>query len=112
MRKLNRRIKLYNKEGTNVVNLSSQPLTKIQKYVLELGHGFVSTPNHKEKEEEILILEGLRVTDRILKLDKELTAQKQEINEINQNDNELEEIQNFFNNSNNETFLMDSQMMK
>ena len=43
-------------------------------YVLELGHGFVPTPTNKQKEEEILILEGLRVTDRICKLDRKITA--------------------------------------
>ena len=41
--------------------------------VLELGHGFVPTPTNKQKEEEILILGGLRLTNRICKLDRKIT---------------------------------------
>ena len=99
-RKLNQRIKQMNEESMNVINLSSQTMTKLQKYVLELGHGFIPTPNNGQKEEEILILEGLRVTDRINKLDKAITEMNQRLTTgDNSEQNDIEEMQSLFNDS-------------
>ena len=42
-------------------------------YALELGYGFVPTPNNKDKEEEFLILEGLRFLDRLGKVDSKIS---------------------------------------
>ena len=40
-----------------------------QVFALEMGSGFVPTPHNRQKEEETLILEGMRFVDRIGKLD-------------------------------------------
>ena len=39
-----------------------------------MGYGFIPTPNSKEKEEEFLILEGLRFVDRVGKIDRIIAA--------------------------------------
>ena len=64
---MKKELKRQTESGSNVINLSNHHLTKAQRYVLQLGHGFVPTPNFKDKEEELLVLEGFRVTDRIRK---------------------------------------------
>ena len=99
---LNRRIKEFNESSTNVINLSSKNISKLQMYVLELGHGFVPTPTNKQKEEEILILEGLRVTDRICKLDRKITASndREESTEVS----DTEAVQQQMSNTLDETF--------
>ena len=103
-RKMNKQINLHaENNGDNVINLSSHNLDRVEKFVLELGHGFVPTPNNSQKEEEMLIVEGLRVTDRIRKLDYKLMnpSNEPDRNEGGFSRQELEEI---FNNSNDETF--------
>ena len=99
----NRRMKKFLKQqtdkGCNVINLSTHNLTKEQKYVLQLGHGFVPTPNHKDKEEELLILEGFRVTDRIHKLDARLIAKEQK------EESEAQEMEDLFGDSTDFEFL-------
>ena len=41
-------------------------------FALELGYGFVPTPSNPQKEEELLILEGMRFIDRIGRVDAKL----------------------------------------
>ena len=41
-------------------------------FALELGHGFVLTPNNLMKAEETLVLEGFRFLDRLGKADDRL----------------------------------------
>ena len=103
-RKMNKEIDMHAENNKDtVINLSSHPLDKVEKYVLGLGHGFVPTPNNSQKEEEVLILEGLRVTDRIRKLDKELM--KDTIEPARQEEGfTREELEEIFNNSTNESF--------
>ena len=76
-RKMKKELKSQTDSASNVINLSNYKLTNTQRWVLQLGHGFAPTPNFKDKEEEMLILEGFRVTDRIRKLDAKLTAEEQ-----------------------------------
>ena len=52
-----------------MINLSSVALSDEKLFALELGHGFVLTPNSPAKEEEILILEGFHFIDRLGKVD-------------------------------------------
>ena len=73
-RTIKKRIKEYidNPECRTVFNLSSQVLQIGDLMALELGHGFVPTPDNPKLEEDILIAEGIRFIDRVVKLDKDL----------------------------------------
>ena len=75
------RVRKYKKElreygssacNRNVINLSSIDLPTSDLFALELGHGFVLTPNNLMKAEETLILEGFRFLDRLGKADDSL----------------------------------------
>ena len=90
-RKIRKKIYNYNREQNNVINLSSQTLSMAQMFALGLGSGYVLTPTHADKEEETLILEGLRVIDKIGKIDSKITY------EMNRDNNEVETnaIENF-----------------
>ena len=80
-RKIKGKIKRYNENITNgqrtVINLSSHDMSMAEIFALQLGYGFVPTPNHQQKEEETLILEGMRFIDRIGKLDVKLREEEQ-----------------------------------
>ena len=56
-----------------VINLSNTTLTSSQRMLLALGSGFIPSSTNRTKEEEILILEGLRVLSRIGNVDSLLT---------------------------------------
>ena len=71
------------KDKDSVINLSSTTLTPAQYLVLSLGSGFIPSSTNKEKEEEILMLEGLRVIDRIGTLDSILQRDNQKENVVN-----------------------------
>ena len=59
-------------KSRSVVNLSSIKLTPEELMALELGYGFVPSPNNSSKEEELLVLEGFRFVDRLGKADSYL----------------------------------------
>ena len=67
VRKFNRLLKLIGTDS--VLNISSTTITPAQCAILSLGSGFIPTSMHTAKEEEILLLESLRVIDRIGNLD-------------------------------------------
>ena len=75
-RQVKGKIKRYNIDIQNgdrsVINLSSHEMTMAEIFALHMGYGFIPTPTHQLKEEETLILEGLRFVDRIGKLDVKL----------------------------------------
>ena len=97
---MNKELKRETDAGSNVINLSNHQLTKMQRYLLQLGHGFVVTPNNKDKEEELLILEGFRVTDRIRKLDWRWTAEEGKSKE--EEEKTRKELEEMFNSSSEE----------
>ena len=70
IRKFNRLLKTIGTDS--ILNLSSIPLTPSQNAVLSLGSGFIPASTNSEKEEEIILLESLRVIDRLGKLDETL----------------------------------------
>ena len=74
-RLIRKKYKLYSEysEKSLAINLSSHALSMSEVFALELGYGFVPTPANKEREEEMLILEGLRFIDRIGKIDSKIT---------------------------------------
>ena len=76
-RLIKKKYKLYSEhpERRTVINLSSHTLSMSEVCALELGYGFVPTPTNKEKEEEVLILEGLRFVDRVGKIDSKITKE-------------------------------------
>ena len=76
VRQMKKKFKSYNEDpkSRTVINLSSHQLSMAEIYVLEMGYGFIPTPNNKEKEEEFLILEGLRFVDRVGKIDSIIAA--------------------------------------
>ena len=58
-------VSYFNKpRSRGVINLSSVKLTNDEIIALELGYGFVLSPNNSSKEEEILVLEAFRFLDR------------------------------------------------
>ena len=71
-------------ESRNVVNLSSIELSQEELFALELGHGFVVSPNNPLKEEEILLLEGFRFLDRLEKANYILSKLKHCENNLEQ----------------------------
>lgn len=75
-RNIRRKIRIYNEDINNgirtIINLSSYRLCMAEIFALELGYGFVPTPSNPQKEEELLILEGMRFIDRIGKVDAKL----------------------------------------
>ena len=86
MRKFN---KLLRTIGTDsVLNLSSVVLTPAQSAVLSLGSGFKPSSTNSDKEEEILLLEGLRIIDRIGNLDTLLKNENENGNRSNNVNNE------------------------
>ena len=86
MRKFKKLLKII---GTNsVLNLSSIALTPSQCAVLSLGSGFIPTPMNFQKEEEMLLLEGLRVIDRLGNVD--LILKRENDKELNKNSDTLE----------------------
>ena len=66
-----------NPEKRTVINLSSVDIPIQDLFALEIGHGFVLSPNNVSREEELLILEGFRFIDRLGKADK---AQRSNMN--------------------------------
>ena len=62
VRKYKKKLREYGSSACNrnVINLSSIDLPTSDLFALELGHGFVLTPNNLMKAEETLILEGFR----------------------------------------------------
>lgn len=71
-RKFRKKLIVYknNPENRTVINLSSTNIPIQDLFALEIGHGFVLSPNNKAKEEETLFLEGFRFIDRLGKADK------------------------------------------
>ena len=57
-------IEITQKVGT-VFNLSNTSLSMEEILVLQLGPGFIPTPSNKIREEELLVLEGLRFLDHL-----------------------------------------------
>ena len=94
-RLIKKKIKAYNDkpEQRTVVNLSSIKLSMSEIIALELGDGFVLTPNNHDKEEEMLVLEGMRFVDRIGKADARIeqennqTKNEDETNKISKHQN-------------------------
>ena len=78
LRQLKKNMKQSNcdMESIPVINLSSHQLSITETIALQMGSGFVPTPNNCDKEEETLILEGLRFIDRIGKVDRKLDDEK------------------------------------
>ena len=72
-----------------MVNLSNTKLSTDELIALELGYGFVVTPNNPIMEEETLILEGFRFLDRLGKTDARLA-------EMNVNPPDVDDIHNSF----------------
>ena len=70
-RQMKKKIKYFSEhpERSSIINLSSHKLSMVEVYALELGYGFIPTLNDKDKEEEFLILEGLRFLDQLGKVD-------------------------------------------
>ena len=66
-------------KSRGVINLSSVELTSDEVVALELGYGFVPTPNNSSKEEELLVLEGFRFLDRLGKADQYLADMRREV---------------------------------
>ena len=85
-RQIIKRIHNYNKEDKKVINLSRVTLSMAQIFALDLGYGYVFTPNYIDKEEEMLILEGFRVMDKIGKLDDKITKEMNRYNEKERNE--------------------------
>ena len=81
-RKYRKRLKEFseNPDQRTVVNLSSTDIPLGDLFALEIGHGFVPTPNNKFKEEGTLILEGFRFMDRIGVADSQLSRENRNIN--------------------------------
>lgn len=77
----------------SVINLSSSNITYHQKMLLSLGCGFIPSSKNKNKEEEILILEGFRVINRIGDLDERLSnlSDNTSINNDNKDNNNKNE---------------------
>lgn len=75
VRKFNKLLKTIGTDS--VLNLSSVIISPTQLAVLSLGSGFIPTSMNPDKEEEILLLEGLRVIDRIGNLDTILKAESE-----------------------------------
>ena len=71
---------LNNPESRGAVNLSSVDISLDELLALELGYGFVLSPNNPVKEEETLILEGFRFLDRLGKADAKLAEQRKKKN--------------------------------
>ena len=69
-----------NTEGRTVVNLSSIEIPLEDLFALEIGHGFILSPNNVVKEEEALILEGFRFMDRIGKAEQQISNQNENSN--------------------------------
>ena len=83
--------KLLRTIGTDsVLNLSSVVLSPAQSAVLSLGSGFIPSSTNRDKEEEILLLEGLRVIDRIGNLDMILKNENENEHRSNNTTNEIQ----------------------
>ena len=82
-----RKFKKYFSDGgvESVINLSNTAITSSQKMLQLLGSGFIPTNSSRTKEEEMLVLEGLRVTSRIGDLDYKLTKELEDENNSNNN---------------------------
>ena len=90
--------KSYNEHPENnaIINLSTHKLSMAEVYVLELGYGFIPTPNDKNKAEEFLILEGLRFLDQLGKVDNIMNNNDTSVNRPNAStDNQISEDQEF-----------------
>ena len=65
-----------NPQSRGALNLSSVEIDIDELLALELGYGFVVSPNNAVKEEETLILEGCRFLDRLGKADAKLAEER------------------------------------
>ena len=85
VRKYKKQLNHYqnNPEDKTVYNLSSTDITMPEMFALEYGHKFVPTSNNPMKEEEMLLLEGLRFIDRIGKVDAALSKRDDENSLLN-----------------------------
>ena len=104
LRKLNTLMKEATENNNSVINLSSLDLTLAQMYALQLGHGFIPTPNNRVVE-ETLILEGFRVLNNIGIADKQLDERDNKpATATVETDNGVEEILELFNSSSENSF--------
>ena len=82
---------LNNPECRSAINLSSVEISADELVALELGFGFVISPNNPAKEEEALLLEGFRFLDRLGKADAILAEERKDSSHIQCTDTYVED---------------------